>query len=176
MSLTVARNSKGKWYFVIDDIKGVEFPQSSDSIWINDECGISDTLSNKQTFHDNRKVILKVNPLPVTYNVRVGPNPICLQGDDNNREAVIKIEPSFKLKQFVKFSIDVSIFDPIGNVVFKDHVESQNSPTMTVLIKWNGHNRKGRMVGSGTYFAVIKVHDLLRNMVKIEHVKIGVKR
>ncbi len=176
MSLTAARNSKEKWYFVIDDIKGVEFPESNDSVWINDTCGISDTLSNKQTLHDNHRVALKVNPLPVTYSVKVGPNPIHLQGDDNNREAVMKIEPSFKLKQFVKFSIDISIFDPVGNLVFKDHIESQNSPTMTVLVKWNGRNRKGRMVGAGTYIAIVEVNDLLRNMVKTERVKIGVKR
>lgn len=176
MSLTVVRSSKDKWYFVIDDIKGVEYPESSDSVWINDICGISDTLSNRQTVHDNHRVALKVNPLPVNYSVKVGPNPIHLQGDDDNREAVIKIEPSFKLRQYVKFSIDVSIFDPVGNLVFKDHIESKDSPTMTVLVKWNGRNRKGRMVGTGTYITIVKVNDLLRNMVKTERVKIGVKR
>lgn len=172
MSLTTISNSKSRWVFKIDDIKGVEFPENSDSVWINDTCGISDTLSNKQVNRENHRVLLKVNTIPIDYDIRIGPNPI--HPSDPGSEALIQIEPSFKLKQFVKFYVDVSIFDAVGNIVYKDHMESQNSPTMTVSFKWNGRNKKGRIVGTGTYLTVIKIQDILRNELKVKSVKIGV--
>jgi fibro-slime domain-containing protein len=174
MSLTVSSSSKNKWVFIINDIKGVEFPENSDSVWINDTCEITDMASNKQVNRGNHRVLLKVNTIPIVYDIKIGPNPIHLS--DPGSVAVIKIEPSFKLKQFVNYYVDVSIFDAIGNVVYKKHLDSQNSSTMTISFTWDGHNKRGRVVGSGTYLAVVKVHDILRYSTKIESIKIGVVR
>jgi len=45
---------------------------------------------------------------------------------------------------------------------------------MTISFKWNGRDGNGRAVGTGTCLAIVKLHDLLRNRVERETMKIGV--
>ena len=171
MSFSFISNSGNTGVFLVNDIDGVEYPENDDSIWINTTCGLSDMESNRQENPRNHRVALKVKPIPVYYDIKVGPNP--LHRSDPANPTVIKIEPSCKLIHLVKFSADIFIYDPVGNVVYRNTMESHGSPT-TVSFKWDGHNRNGRIVGTGTYLAMVKIHDLFSNGVKIASVKIGV--
>ena len=174
MSLSILSNSRDQWVFTINEIKGVDYPQNGDSVWIDVSCGISDTVPNKQEDQRNHRVLLKVNTAPVVYDIKIGPNPIYPLYSGS--AAVIKIEPSLKLKQFVKFNADISIFDPVGNIVFKDYQESQNFPAATIYFRWNGRNRNGRIVGKGVYLAIVKVYDLSKNSAETKYFNIGVAR
>jgi fibro-slime domain-containing protein len=151
MSLTSIDHS----IFVINSIDGIGYPAKGDSVWINDTCGLSDLLSNKQFNSNNHRVLLKVNTIPVSYNIRLGPNPVNLSEE---KEVLIEIAPYPKLRQ-LKFTVDLSIYDQVGNVVFKKQLNSNDSPSMTVTFRWPGRNRNGRIVGSGTYLAIIKIND-----------------
>jgi fibro-slime domain-containing protein len=174
LTLTNSNKTTGTWNFTVDAIKGVEFPQEGDSVWINSGCGISDILTNKQTNQNNHRVLLAFDTIPFKYNFKVGPNPIHIS--DSKSVIVFKIDPLLKLRQYVNYRVDMVIFDNLGNTVYSQSMESQKSPTVAVSLSWNGRNKNGRIVGCGTYLAVIKILNHRGNSEKVETAKIGVTR
>lgn len=174
MSLTVQKNTGSQWSFTVNDLRSVEYPLSGDSVWINDTCGISDTLSNQQLHHSNHRVALSIRTIPITYAIRIGPNPLRLS--DHTGGTAIRIEPSVKQRQFVVYTVELMLFDAIGNVVLKTRRESRDEPSVNISFAWNGRNSKGRTVGIGSYLAVVTVFDVLRNRFERETFMIGVVR
>jgi fibro-slime domain-containing protein len=178
MTLTSINNSGNQWKFVINSIDGILYPSSGDSVWINDNrtCGISDSLSNKQINSNNHRVLLKVNLIPVDYKLRLGPNPVNFS-EIKNSAIVIEVASKLKLRQFVRFTVNVSIYDQVGNLVFAPpQLKSDDSPSLVLTFSWNGRNRSGRFVGTGTYLAIIKINDLIRGTQRVEQRRIGVIR
>ncbi len=174
LTLTTPVKTTGMWTFTVDAIKGVEFPQEGDSVWINRGCGISDLLLNKQTNPNNHRVLLAFDTIPFTYELKAGPNPI--HTSESYSTITIKIEPSLKLRQYVNYGVEMLIFDNLGNIINTQTIESQKSPTVAVSLSWNGRNKNGRIVGCGTYLAVVKIHNHRGNTEKVQTVKIGVVR
>jgi len=174
MQLEVLKNEGSKWFFRVKEILGVDFPATGDSVWIHTEYNVSDSLHNIQMNPGNHRVPLIISIVPITYSIKVGPNPLRLsQGDVGT---VISVEPSVRQAQFVKYSVDIVLYDAVGNVVIKKHFDSWNSLSAGVSFTWNGCNTKGRMVGGGTYLAHVAVHDILRGRTEREMFKIGVVR
>jgi hypothetical protein len=72
---------------------------------------------------------------------------------------------------FKKLFLGADIYDALGNMIaqlkqFKDHKSSS-----IVKYNWDGKNMKGRLVGDGTYMAVIKVKggETVRKMVGVKN-------
>ncbi len=70
----------------------------------------------------------------------------------------------------------VNIYDAVGSVVFQTVVQLQQPGAMEykMCIPWNCRNRQGRVVGKGTYLAVVRIFDTEQRLVARSTVNIGV--
>ena len=71
---------------------------------------------------------------------------------------------------------DVNIYDAVGSIVYQT-TEFLNDPAAmgySVHIPWNCRNRQGRLVGKGTYHAVVRVYDQNNRLVVRRSINIGV--
>ena len=91
----------------------------------------------------------------MNISVKVGPNPFNPQ-----TPVVISVNPSINIPGLVNISAQITIYDPIGNVVFKDGPRQNPSGQTKVEFTWNGANAHGRIVGAGTYLALVTYTDL----------------
>jgi fibro-slime domain-containing protein len=172
ITLTSPDETGTTYTFTISNISSVAFPLENDSVWINTPCGISDLFLSKQTNVNNHRVPLAFDTIRFAYELKMGPNPIHLA--DQNRAIIITIDPLQKLKQYVNYGVEMVIFNGLGSIIYSQSAESKDAPTVAVSLRWNGHNKKGRIVGCGTYLAVIKIHNHRGNTDNVETVKIGV--
>ncbi len=145
-------NPKTCKYYVITD--GVEYPKEKDSIWLKTGSAIDDH-GNIQNSKLNRRVILKVDTSPLNFKISAGPNPFSNRG--KSEIYTIMIKPQGRASESVNIDATVFIYDALGNKIaqlkqFKDHESSS-----IVKYHWDGTNRKGRLVGNGTYMVVIKI-------------------
>ncbi|MCX7725846.1 MAG: hypothetical protein N2053_03240, partial [Chitinispirillaceae bacterium] len=157
-----------KEFIFFGTTSGVDYPQSGDSIWIQPEAKLSDFKGNIQLSERNRKVQVLVGE--VFFSIKnivkkVYPNPF---NPFTNESVVIQLIPE---KSRFPIKIDTLavavIYDKVGNVVAK-----LNSKPLSdgAEIKWNGTNRKGRIVGDGTYLCFLYFKG------ERERIFIGVKK
>lgn len=141
--------------FTFTSVSGVDYPENNDSIWINPDGKVRDEYGTSQTHSSNRRAPLVVKNPKGTWDVRLGPNPFNPDSVRGIRFYVVQ-ESRHKAKAVVK-NITVKIYDAMGNVVYQgnEYIEDGNGYSLL----WNGHNRKNRKVGKGTYSAVIVVED-----------------
>lgn len=145
-------NLKTCEYYVITN--GVEYPKEKDSIWLKTGSAV-DNHGNIQNSKLNRRVILKVETPPLNIIISAGPNPFSNKG--KSEIYTILIKPQGRAAESVDIEATVFIYDALGNKIaklkqFKDHESSS-----IVKYQWDGTNKKGRLVGNGTYMAVIKI-------------------
>ena len=138
------------------------FPNSGDSVNINTITPFFvDAAGNEQDNPANKKVVLKMYPVPYTLEIKAGPNPF---NPELAQEVVIQIKPQTKMVESIFLEATITIFDQLGNKVFqmsRSHNDGGSvSQTRGALeFRWNGYNMKGRRVGIGTYLAQIKATD-----------------
>ncbi len=118
------------------------------------------TVKTTQSFTDDINV--KVSPLYI-IEITVGPNPWLLNttvvvfGQQMNG-VVIWIELIGTVGDYVQPSAVVRIFDPVGNMV-KRKSALVAPDKKSVAIVWDGRNRRGRMVGTGSYTGLVTFWD-----------------
>lgn len=145
---------------------------TGDSIWINPNAEINDTNDNIQKKDPNRKVRLDVkarseivisvvnNPLKPgdkipeivrkTYETKGASVP--------NNGLVIVIKTKGKAKGQEIISGTASIYDVVKNPVTSDDIIGIYDEYLHQLyFIWDGHNSNGRLVGTGTYTAFVKI-------------------
>ena len=138
------------------------FPNSGDSVNINfSGSGLVDRDGNIQDNPANKRVALKMFPVPYTLDIKVGPNPF---NPGIGQEVVIQIKPQTKMVEYIQIEATITIFDQLGNKVF--HMSRSHTDGGPVSLTpgaleftWSGHNLKGRKVGSGMYLAHIRAVD-----------------
>jgi len=104
----------------------------------------------------------------------------------------------------IGYKVSVTFYDNVGNVVKRFPDDMKNSPVFqswlgrvngsvvkdgstgylmtsdSSEIRWNGTNRNGRIVGGGTYLAILRIFYTIDGMQKVgyppQRLKIGVRR
>lgn len=71
----------------------------------------------------------------------------------------------------------VDIYDDVGNLVKANlRFFSRTDDKNTYNVLWDGRNFNGRIVGAGTYLAVIYIHEIGESKASIKRQKIGIQR
>jgi uncharacterized repeat protein (TIGR01451 family) len=171
MTLSSPAAQGKKASFAVLAISGDLYPENSDVIYINPVSTVRDSLS-WQNNPDNRRVPLIIGRGKVQWDAVAVPNPFNpeLTGYDFAGTTVCIVN-SLNNAVPVKFSdAHISIYDATGNIVVKStpFVQSPSGP----VFRWNGTNRHGRRVGSGTYIGIVTVDD--EGSEGVKRVKIGV--
>ncbi|MBN2036713.1 MAG: fibro-slime domain-containing protein [Chitinispirillaceae bacterium] len=165
--------------FVVQSIDNpqVPFASAGDTIWINSTAGVSDSLGVAQTNPNNRRVLLQVEWPKAVWRISITNNPfipnvtsIPKQYGGGYGTAVIArpTTPVDEEKTFLR----MTIYDAVGNILLSsDFIKGAG----VYYFKWNGHNKANRLVGAGTYLALIKINEG-PGRVSTETVRLGVKR
>jgi hypothetical protein len=120
-----------------DDVAG------GDSVWIYHEANVADAQGNVQTSADNHRVALAIDR-KVEWRVRISNNPF-----RSGAGTEITLTPSAKGGN-IKTSARIRIYSSIGGLV-KDESLTPNTNNGDIVYRWEGRNKDGRYVGTGTY-------------------------
>ncbi|MBN1759079.1 MAG: hypothetical protein JW863_12215 [Chitinispirillaceae bacterium] len=151
-----------------------------DSAWINiaeAATNAVDALSNAQKVETNKKVAIVIKKPPFKLDVSYGPNPMIGVASPFNVTAKAKTKEA----EQTTFEYNFFIFDKVGNPIYRFPENGTVTVKDSIVIKWNGVNEAGRMVGNGTYLAKLFVrywNTLTPEDVFLhsQNIKIGVKR
>jgi hypothetical protein len=162
----------------------VGFPRTGDQVWINVTGGIADIASSlPQTNDANRRVPLKVMLKP-SIRIAISSNPFNIATQIFVKEypsitgtgTAIILRPMGRMGNVSNITqASAAIYDAIGNLVVPRKDFQKNETDNIFSLVWNGYNANGRMVGSGTYLAVLSYTDV-NGQTTTEHKRIGVKR
>ena len=85
------------------------------------------------------------------------------------------MDPFVRGRNDILFRVQLSVYDKVGLLVAKkDSPEDAPWYTSTANVYWNGRNRRGRIVGNGTYIGLVTV--LEKNSMPLNYrLKIGVR-
>jgi hypothetical protein len=181
--LQQVQKDKNEFTFKVNNIFGVDYPVTGDSIWIDILNEIKDKFNNIQKVDDNRHVPLKVKPKPfqliITVVGPINPSnytiPIELLPNNNTNTIqngiIVIMDPliDFSDEEMQNVDCEVTLFDPVGNLVAQsDHINNFENKILQAYIKkvgkrnkivciWSGKNKNNRDVGAGSYVAAIHV-------------------
>lgn len=144
---------------------------NGDLIWINPAGKIGDTLDNKQENPENRRVKISVQEIPYKIVIKTVNNP--LKSDvpipdivrkayeENGRKVpskglVFVVEPKGDIKRAIKIESYITIYDVVKNLIRKNMEGFFDKNTQKLYCVWDGLNEKGRIVGTGTYSAIVR--------------------
>ncbi|MCX7698046.1 MAG: S8 family serine peptidase, partial [Candidatus Goldbacteria bacterium] len=101
------------------------------------------------------------NPIAKIINTYSWPNPFSPEMDLFTNITFIADEPS---------DVTVIIYDAAGDTVWKKDIDISDINIGQNFIRWDGKNQNGKMVGSGTYFYVLKTkRSVDRNKIVVLH-------
>lgn len=174
MRLSTQSIKGNAWYFIVSSIENeIKYPSANDSVFINHLAAVRDTFSNVQTNPDNKRVPLKIRPVPFKYSIHLGPNPFSPQQE----KIRIQVKSLSNIKESTQLHVNLNIYDRFGNSLFSGQKESDINSTVSVVeFTWDGTNKKGRLTGAGTYIAKLIVTNLRTGVSQSEMLKIGIKR
>jgi hypothetical protein len=191
-SMRIVNSSKGdpsRQIFYISSYIDIDFPGTADSIHIDVSKTISDKNGNIQGAPENHYALMTVKPIPFSVDMKNGPNPFtpcieplafngyeeALEATHENKGSLIVLTPdTSRIKRQVEISGSIKIFDAFGSTVRKADFKSDAAKTM-VFFFWDGRNQSGRLVGTGTYVAIVTIRNE-EGQVEKKRLLIGVKR
>ncbi|HEX2956177.1 MAG TPA: fibro-slime domain-containing protein [Chitinispirillaceae bacterium] len=152
LKLTEFNHASTRYTFTVLEVKGKGYPSNTDSVFINPAANIGDIRKNVQINANNRRVRLTVNPIKLQFKCTAGPSPFV-----PGREVVnITVDPTVRSRNEIDIYAHIFIFDPLGNCIF----DKDSRSNKLIPFQWNGINRSGRMVGTGTYLIVAEMSDM----------------
>ncbi|MCL2688427.1 MAG: hypothetical protein FWE57_01095 [Chitinispirillia bacterium] len=145
-------NDRGAFF---DDDTFLKF---SDSVSINTTAGtyIKDVPGNEQTVLENKKIAIRIEN-KVSWGLRISNNPFTAK-DARRDQMTVRFTPNVRGATDLVANVTVLLYDHMGNLVRKDEAQRVGDELEWT---WRGHNRRGRLVGSGTYHlkAVMEMHS-----------------
>ncbi len=139
-------------YLVVNEIQQSVYPESGDSVQIYQSAGVGDAMesSNVQDEPNNRRQPLTVKRAS-NWKVTIGANPFVSDASGSkSMNFVFDPRPRGVTDMTVKATI--RIFDNVGSLVIDTTVNNgEGTGEKSVSWKWRGENKKGRLVGTGTY-------------------------
>jgi len=127
-----------------------KFPKVGDSVYIYEYAGIGDNMepSIEQTKFDNIRQPLVVDRA-ANWTTKVKKNPFVSSGSMSD-SVVLELSNNPKGADVVDVKAVIRVFDNVGALVVDTMV--RNAPGEgSIKWSWYGHNKKGRLVGTGTY-------------------------
>ena len=182
----VKQVSSTEQLFSIEQVNGKEYPEWKDSISINPLAGVKDTSNNIQD-SENRRSELIFKAEKYDYTIVSLPNPFDpikaeisasvrnYYNITDKEGLVIVAKPASRIAGHVVLRGKLAIYDAVGNKVLEIVSKETESNAKDLIFVWNGTNKKGRFVGTGTYLAVLTIEDN-QGSVSVKKTKIGVKR
>jgi fibro-slime domain-containing protein len=164
--LTSTGRNNTKYYFKVNRIEGNGYPEDNDSVFITPTGNVTDNFGNVQKDEYNRRVLLKTRPVSLELSFTAGPSPF----NPVKERLLITVNPKIKTKNAISIRTEIIIYDYLGNLVFK-HSEESNE---MIKCTWEGTNKYGRLVGTGTYLLIAKATDLKNNRSVLYRNLIGV--
>ncbi|MDR2694275.1 MAG: hypothetical protein LBB74_08715 [Chitinispirillales bacterium] len=155
LRLLEARPDKGFYmarYLVVNEFPQSEYPESGDSVHICHTAQIGDSMvvSNVQDSSNNKWQPLTVKRAS-NWKIMVGSNPFVSDASGaKSMGFVFDPRPRGVTKMTVKANI--KIFDNLGALVMDTTIDNgDGSGDKMISWKWRGENKRGRLVGTGTY-------------------------
>ena len=151
-------------YLYFGKAEGVAYPQAGDSIWLQPEAMVTDFKGNRQTSPLNRRVAVSVGIPDLTFDmfrITFGPVPFNPMAGEQFR---LKMIPVSRMPVALdSISIRAVIYDKVGNLIAdRSLLPITGVGTPHFGLEWNGTNRRGRIVGNGTY-AMFLYYKQLKN-------------
>jgi hypothetical protein len=146
--------------YVVDDIgcPGKSFPVDGDTARVNEQEGVGDRVvpSNVQDVPGNLKQSIKVVRGQLKWVVKVRNNPFRSGYNTGVRDSVgVSLKPGAKGAEKVNIKATVTIYDNLGSLVLVETLDKYVGTGAGLedefVWGWKGHNKKGRLVGTGTY-------------------------
>jgi hypothetical protein len=162
----VSGKNNVRYHYHVYNLEGDGYPQDNDSVFITPSGNISDVNGNIQNDYNNRRALLKTRPVSLNLNVTFGPSPF----NPAKERLIITADPETKTKSAIKIRIEITIYDCLGNLLFRNSQESNG----LIKCSWDGTNKNGRRVGNGTYLLLAKATDLKSSQSILYQRKIGV--
>lgn len=173
MDLTWISTNGNVNVFHVDAIEGgtVLNAGNGDSIWINTDSLplVGDVSGFPQRNPLNHRVALHVVTQPPKWDVHISKNPFTPIAETGPEISAFSESPIFDADQY---SLKISIFDIIGNQVITMPMQQKGKGW---AYTWDGRNRSGRFVGSGVYWAIIRIYKNNGDP-ETKRIRIGVKR
>jgi len=135
----------GTGYMVTYVVNGEFEMIRGDSVKINELAGVTDLVTpeaNVQSVADNRRVPLQFRSAAVVWDVKVKNNPF-----SSTTGTTVLMSPGSADKFF---TADVKLYDNMGKLV-QDTTGLPRNGNGDLVWRWDGRNKKGRVVGTGTY-------------------------
>jgi hypothetical protein len=144
-------------YLVDSTATNVDDYASGDSVFISFIAGVTDIAGNVQDEMNNRKALLMVDRGKINWSTNIKNNPF---RGGSGKEITIELKPGARGATVRVRSATIRLYDSMGNLVLEEKIQpSDNFKIPSALTnnepfyswQWNGRNRKGRVVGTGTY-------------------------
>jgi hypothetical protein len=186
------QNNDSAW-FIIESANGNSVFKYGDKIRLNNLANFADFFSNVQGRDQNRDVVLEFNALQSDITVISAPNPFT-PGNNNlfsnsmrqnfpklfllkqaDASTMISVSYPQSMELLLHNPGKVIIFDALGNRIRKELPLQNGIAPNSCGTLWNGFNDHGRIVGSGTYLALVKLNEK-SGLIITRKILIGVKR
>jgi fibro-slime domain-containing protein len=154
--------------YTVLEVSGKGYPSTSDSLYINPEATVEDAANNVQNNAANRRVKLKVQPIKLRFSLSAGPTPFV----PGVEKILITVDPAVRTRNEIDIHAHAYVFDPLGTCIY----DTQDRSNQAIKLEWNGTNRKGRQVGTGTYLLIVEMTDMKTAQKKVEQRKIGARK
>lgn len=185
------KNDAAEQVFLVTNKTSGWRPKAGDSLWITHTAGVIDLHDNDQENENNHKGPIRIKPYQFNIDVSVAPNPslpddlakvLKIDGLDNSKNGlVIKAKVVGPWTSDVTLNGTVVIYDAVGNIVSTiksgvpiDDSEKKDKIKETVVFVWNGENDNERLVGGGTYRAIVTIKSS-QGYQSSQQVMIGIK-
>jgi hypothetical protein len=171
LRLRVAVTDGAMVRFVVDSISGVSYPAEGDLIWIRatGTGHVRDGYGNVQADTANTPVRLTVEYPEFSWSAgAVGGRFVPLVtrvpadlrehlGIPEVRGIVILASPVVQAPDRVyRMEGTVAVYDVVGNLVVRERDLEEAPQTNHLYFVWDGRNENGRVVGAGTYAAILQ--------------------
>lgn len=158
LDLDWVSTTRNQAVFTVSKINEIDYPSKSDSIWINPKSAIDDLNTRSQNNSLNKRSVLTVNRPNVMWDVIAAPNPFYYEQESPKKGITIRIQTPSNTKLPTNFhEAYIDIYDALGNRIIKNGKFKKTDDGIDYL--WNGRNRRGRQIASGTYLGIVNVYD-----------------
>ncbi|HEX2960003.1 MAG TPA: hypothetical protein VHO70_24420, partial [Chitinispirillaceae bacterium] len=164
VDLTYMSQAAYMYEFKVNSVSGTSMVMSGDKIMIkidNNTSPFADLKNNAQGINPNRKALIGVKDAKIKPVIKVGPSPFVAK-EGNSLNIMVTATLVNKDKP-VDLNAKVMIVDNMGNCIFvsqqkiSDADKKAGTSKVYKELKWNGRNKKGRLVGVGTYLIYIDI-------------------
>jgi len=175
-------------YLVTVDNNSI-LPAKGDSIWINHTGGvIEDSYGNEQDNNSNLGVLFSAAVFRASYDVIIFPNPFLIGSTEKNplvdnysessvdsRGVIAVMVRPFGQRPAKELTGKISVFDIVGNKLVDSEPLLYQERSGVLLFTTEPLNQSGRVLGNGTYRAVISITDNDNQTVQMNRL-IGIKQ